>query len=414
MKLNNKKALCFLSSLLLILFLSVSAVACGGGDGDTPEPDPKPNPNPNPEPYPDLGLPADDVIRSKAARLLMVGFRGSEITPDNPVNGYLKDLGVGAIVLFDVDLTTSAQLGSRNITSPEQLKKLTSDIQAISRNPILIAVDQEGGLVQRLKPAYGWEKLASAKEAGQGGEEAVRAQGALAARQLSEAGVNLNLAPVADLDYANCPAIGKIDRAYSANPAEVEKYCHIFMQEHAKQGIATTLKHFPGHGSAVNDTHRGFTDVTSTWHENELEPFKGLINSGDAEAIMTAHIFNKNLDPDYPASLSKKITTDLLREKLGFKGLIITDDLYMEAVKDNYPVEEFIVLAINSGADLLCIGNNLATGFEKDRPQLLTDIITKAVKRGKIPYQRILDANQHLDDMLAKLSAEKAVAKSAK
>lgn len=350
------------------------------------------------------GLPADSVIRAHAARVLMVGFKGNEVTPDNPVVGYLRDLGVGAIVLFDVDLTGSAELGSRNVTSPRQLRKLTADLRSLSRQPIFIAADQEGGRVQRLKPAYGWLKVPSAQSAGENGPDSVHAQAALAAEQLADAGVNLNLAPVADMYIEGCPVIAGLDRAYSTDTAIVEDYCRIFSQEHAKRHVGTTIKHFPGHGSAVSDTHHGFTDVTSTWHESELAPFRGLIASGDAMAIMTAHIFNRNLDPDYPASLSKKITTDLLRDRLGFNGLIITDDLYMEAVKDNYSVEDFIVLAINSGADLLCVGNNISTGFEPDRPQLLVNIITEAVKNGKIPYSRLLDANRHLDEALKRLT----------
>lgn len=349
-------------------------------------------------------LPSDSIIRAHAARMLMVGFRGNAVTEDNPVTGYLRDLGVGAIVLFDVDLTGSAELGSRNITSPEQLRKLTADLRSLSKRPIIIAADQEGGRVQRLKPAYGWQKIPSAHSAGSNGPDSVRAQAALAAEQLADAGVNLNLAPVADLYYAGCPAIAELDRAYSTDTAIVEDYCRIFLQEHAKRHVGTTVKHFPGHGSAVSDTHHGFTDVTATWHASELAPFRGLINSGDAMAIMTAHIFIRDLDPDYPASLSKKITTDLLRGQLGFDGLVITDDLYMEAVRDNYSVEDFIILAINSGADLLCVGNNISTGFEADRPQLLVNIITEAVRDGKIPYSRILEANRHLDETLSRLS----------
>lgn len=348
-------------------------------------------------------LPSDSVIRRAAARMLMVGFRGDSIDAANPVTGYLQDVGVDAIVLFDVDLTGSARLGSRNITSVPQLRHLTSDLRRLAGRPILIAADQEGGRVQRLKPAYGWERIPSAKEAAEGGTDAVSAQGALAAQQLADAGVNLNLAPVADLLIPGCPAISNLDRAYAASPDSVAEFCRSFIREHRTRGVISTIKHFPGHGSAVSDTHHGFTDVTATWTEKELVPFRSLIDSGDADAIMTAHIFNRDLDPDYPASLSQKITTGMLREAMGFDGLIITDDLYMEALRDNYPLDELMVLAINSGADLLCVGNNISTGFEADRPRLLVDIIVRAVKEGKIPYSRLADANRRLDAALARL-----------
>lgn len=350
------------------------------------------------------GTVSADSIRHMAARMLMVGFRGSEITPDNPVTGYIRDLGVETIILFDVDLTSGGGYGSRNITSAEQLKKLTSDLRALSARPLLICADQEGGYVQRLKPAYGWERIPSALVASRGGADSVRAAAALSARQLSQAGINLNLAPDADLLINGCPAISGLDRAYSANPDSVALFAGIFVDEHRKHGVATTLKHFPGHGSSQSDSHHGFTDVTNGWTAQELKPFAELISSGHADAIMTAHIFNRNLDPDYPASLSHRITTDLLRDKLGFDGVIITDDLYMEAVYNSYSEEDFIVLAVNSGADLLCVGNNIKTGFEAERPQKLVNIIVNAVLDGRIPVQRLIESNARVDRLISRTS----------
>lgn len=347
----------------------------------------------------------DDSLRHLAARMLMVGFRGNQVTPDNPVVGYLKDTGVGAIILFDVDLTNGGGYGTRNITSASQLKELTSDLQALSGHPLLIAADQEGGYVQRLKPAYGWERIPTARHSGLGGPDSVRAAAALAAKQLAEAGVSLNLAPEADLLIDSCPAISDLERAYSADPDSVGLLCRIFVDEHRRAGVATTLKHFPGHGSARSDSHHGFTDVTQGWSEKELKPFAALIKSGDADAIMTAHIFNRNLDADFPASLSHKITTELLRDSLGFEGVVITDDLYMEAVRDNYSVDEFIVDAINAGADLLCVGNNINTGFEADRPRKLVEIITGAVRDGRIPLSRLIESNARIDRLIARTRA---------
>lgn len=345
---------------------------------------------------------SDDSLRHMAAKMLMVGFRGNTITPDNPVVGYLKDLKIKTIILFDIDLTGSGEYGSRNITSAEQLAKLTTDLRKIAGGPLLIAVDQEGGRVQRLKPAYGWERIPSARVAAAGGPDSVRAAGALSARQLSQAGINLNLAPEADLLVHDCPVIAGLDRAYSANPDSVALFDSIVIAEHRHLGVATTLKHFPGHGSATSDSHHGFVDVTNTWSERELIPFKRLIDNSMADAIMTAHIFNRKLDADYPASLSEKITDGLLRKTMGFDGLIITDDLYMEAVRDNYSEADFIIHAVNSGADLLCVGNNISTGFEADRPQRLVDIIVGAVRSGRIPLSRLIEANRRIDKMLSR------------
>ncbi len=343
-------------------------------------------------------LPADSVLRRQAARMLMVGFRGNTVDENSDAYHYAHDLHCGCIVLFDVDLTGTGKLGSRNVTSKEQLAALTSQLYSWVDYPLLIAADQEGGRVARLKPQYGFMKTRSAQYLGDtGSEDTTRYYSRQLASEMRECGVNLNLAPVVDILNPSCPPLGAIERCFSADPAAIARHAGWFVDESRKQGVACTLKHFPGHGNATNDSHWGFVDVTATWQEQELEPFRLLIKNGLAPFIMTAHTFNRNIDPDYPATLSKKTLTDLLRNQLHYDGVIITDDLYMEAIRNTYSVERAVVLAINAGADMLCASNNINTGFEADRPDKLIDIIVKAVKEGRIPYGRILEANRRID-----------------
>lgn len=341
---------------------------------------------------------SDDSLRHMAAKMLMVGFKGDSITPDNPVNGYLADLGVGGIILFDVDLTGARTLGSRNITTDQKLTKLTADIKKLANGRVLIAADQEGGRVQRLKPRYGYSPLPSARTIGNiDNRDTTVFYGRLMADELASAGVNVNLAPELDIHRDSCPVIGQLDRAYSSNPDKVAYHAGITVDCLHDKNILAAVKHFPGHGSAMSDSHYGLTDVTSTWTPEELKPFKKLIDAGQADMIMTAHIFNRQLDPDMPATLSHHVLTDILRDSLGFDGIILTDDMYMQGIIDNYRIEDAVVDAINAGADMLIMGNNISTGFEPDRPARITGIIVEAVKDGRIDPKRLVESNRRID-----------------
>ncbi|MDE6642699.1 MAG: hypothetical protein K2K27_01170 [Muribaculaceae bacterium] len=351
---------------------------------------------------------SDDQLLKMSAKMLMVGFKGDSITPDNPVNGYLTDLGVGGIILFDVDLTGSRTLGSRNITTAERLTKLTSELKKLAGGRVLIAADQEGGRVQRLKPRYGYSPLPSARQIGEiDNRDTTLFYGKLMADELAAAGINVNLAPELDIHRDDCPVIGGLDRAYSSDVEKVAYHAGLTVDCLHDKGILAAVKHFPGHGSATSDSHYGLTDVTTTWSPEELIPFKHLIDNGQADLIMTAHIFNRQLDPDMPATLSKRVLTDLLRNELGYKGIILSDDMYMQGIIDNYRIEDAVVDAINAGADMLIMGNNISTGFEPDRPARIARIIVQAVKEGRIDPKRLAESNQRIDAAIDRITGIK-------
>ncbi len=176
-------------------------------------------------------------------------------------------------------------------------------------------------------------------------------------------------------------------RSFSADPNRVAQCDEIFLTELKRQGVIGCLKHFPGHGSAGSDSHKGLTDVTNTWTEQELIPYRLLIKKGEPKVIMTAHIFNEKLDPKYPATLSKRIITGLLRKDLEFNGVVITDDMTMKAITSFYGQAEAIRLSIQAGADILLFGNNI--DYDADVVPKAHAIIRKLVDDGVISKQRI-------------------------
>ncbi|MBR6489817.1 MAG: hypothetical protein IKT03_04700, partial [Muribaculaceae bacterium] len=172
---------------------------------------------------------------------------------------------------------------------------------------------------------------------------------------------------------------------------------------HYKHGVLCAVKHFPGHGSALGDSHYSIVDVTNTWQPRELEPFANLIAKNKVDVVMTAHIYNRRLDPDHPATLSHRIITELLRDNLHYDGVVITDDMYMEGILAQHSVPEAFALAINAGADILLVGNNINTGFEANRPFYLVDTIVDLVKSGKVPYERVHQSSERILKLKARL-----------
>ena len=347
----------------------------------------------------------DSTLRQYAAKMLMVGFKGDSVTDSSDAARYVRDLKVGGIILFDVDLTGTAKIGSRNITSKERLTKMTADLQRYAGGNLLIAIDQEGGMVRRLRPEYGYSQTVSQEYLGKiNSRDTTMKYAERMAKEIKESGVNVNLAPLIDVNVnPDCPVIGALHRSYSSDTAIVSNNAKWSIEAHHRNGVLCAVKHFPGHGSSASDSHYGLTDVTDTWQSYELAPFRELISSGKVDMVMTAHIFQRNLDPEYPATLSKKIIDGVLRKQLGFEGVVLTDDMYMQGIIDNYKVEDAIVLAINAGADILVMGNNISTGYEPERPFHIVDMIVRAVKEGRIDQQRLIESNRRIDSLIDKL-----------
>ncbi len=295
----------------------------------------------------------------KIGQMLMVGFRGQGAPEGSAIAADLSQHHVGAVVLFERNIAAGP-------SASIQLKELTSSLQQAATLPLLIAIDQEGGRVNRLRESYGFPPTVSAGFLGRTDDLGVTGEYASRmATSLAEHGINLNLAPVVDLNLnERNPVIGAYDRSFSADPDKVVAHAETFIEKHRAQRVLCTLKHFPGHGSSRADTHQGFVNVTETWDEYELEPYRQLIDRGFTDAIMTAHIFNERWDSEAPATLSHAVITGLLREDLGYNGVVISDDIQMRAISKYHHFEEAVQSAVLAGVDIIAIANTLVYDCE--------------------------------------------------
>jgi beta-N-acetylhexosaminidase len=337
-------------------------------------------------------------LPEKIGQMIQTGFRG--FTPDesDPVIDGIRRHRVGWIVLFDYD--DVLKMFRRNVRSPRQLRSLTQSLRNHLHHPFAVSIDQEGGIVNRLKPAYGFPETYSHKYLGEMNDPSFTYRHAsLIAQTLKENGITLNLAPVLDLglNRENKIIYGK-ERCFSDDPEKVAVHAREYIRAHRKHGILTAVKHFPGHGSSADDTHLGMVDVTGTWSETELVPYRILIQENMIDMVMTTHVFNRHLDPDYPATLSKKIITGILRERLGYDGVVMTDDLQMRAIKDHFGPEQAIELALNAGADIINIGNNME--YNEDICERVAGSILNLVESKRISEERIEESLRRIDRLI--------------
>jgi len=338
-------------------------------------------------------------LRQKIGQMIMVTFTGDSLEKKTASIDTLKtDLEEGLI--SGVTYFT----WSNNLKNPAQITRLSGQLQQRSHIPLFIATDQEGGKVARLSSSNGFTSSLSAYRLGTiiNKEDSTRKQAASMAGWLQQSGINIDFAPVADLNVnPQSPAIGALERSFSANTDTVTAHIGWFMDEMNKKNIMTTLKHFPGHGSAKSDSHLGFTDITSTWTEQELVPFQSMINNRSADIVMMGHLYNKLLDSLYPASLSAKVISNLLRDQMKFDGVVITDAMGMAAITQNFGFEESIVLAVNAGVNLLLYTSNFDT-VNHSLARTIVGLIERKVLAGIIPPARIDDSYNRVMTLKAK------------
>lgn len=329
----------------------------------------------------------EPTLDQQIGAMLMVGFRGFEVADTSHIVRDIREYHVGGVILFDYDVPRRST--DRNINSAEQVRRLNRQLQELAGGSLMIAVDQEGGRVARLKEVRGFPKTLSAQALGSMGNtdqtlNQANEQGAL----LHDLGFTINFAPVVDVNTnPENPVIGRLERSYSPLPQIVTEHAKATLDAFQSHGVTGVIKHFPGHGSAWNDSHVGMADVTDTWDPIELQPYKDLIASGTVKAIMTAHVFNENLDPDYPATLSPAVIQGMLRDSLGFDGLIFSDDMQMDAVREFYGLETAIRQAILAGVDVLVFANNSV--YDPNIVPKTVAIIKKLVEDGVITKERI-------------------------
>ena len=341
----------------------------------------------------------DNSLKKQIGRMLLVGFPNQDINPNSQIVKDIQEYELGGVILFDKFYDDRSK--TKNISSPDQLQRLTKKLKMFAKRDFFIAVDQEGGKVARLKPEYGFIETPSAQEVSKNSLENAKKVYKRQSYMLNRAGINLNFAPVVDLavNPENKVIVG-LERSFGTTPKVIASYARVMIDEQNKKDIVSVLKHFPGHGSSLEDSHKGFVDISKTWTSKELEPYQELINENAVDMIMTAHVFNKYMDQNYPATLSYRVNSEILRGKMHYHGLIISDDMQMKAISEHYSIKEAVTLAINAGVDILLFGNQLA---EISVDELVNTIFMQ-VKNGSIPMSRIIESNQRIENLHTKNS----------
>lgn len=324
--------------------------------------------------------------------MIMIGFSGIAVDTAGNLYKDIKDGKVGGISIYEANLTQT--------NTADNLKAVINTFQAAAPIVLFTAITQEGGLVNRLKTKYGFPPMPSAEYLGKlNNHDSTKYYADITASTLSGLGINLNFAPVVDIFMATNPVLGSRERTYAANTRIIIKNAKQFILSHNNFKVNTALKHFPGHGSSTTDTHLGITDVSKTWKKRELNPYHTLMKMGLVKAIMTAHIINNNLDRDkLPATLSKKIITNLLRKKMGFNGVIFSDDMNMKAISAEYKLKESIGMAINAGVDVLLFSGRI-NGVTPNGATDIVNIILELLKEGKVSKERIYQSYERIIKM---------------
>ena len=383
------------AALFVLAGAGLAPIAAQDDDPDAAECDmalPPPNPLPPVSPAEaggDLPDPLDTMpLEVKIGQMLIAGVQDTALGDDERY--VIGDLHVGNVILM-----------GRNFDSPEQVLSLTQDLQRLAETSngvgLLIATDQEGGLVQRANSYAGFTLMPDAETVGLARCPALlREYGRMSGEELAAVGVNMAMAPVLDVnDNPTNPVIGALNRSFGTTAELVDEATLPYIAGLHDAGVLATGKHFPGHGATTEDSHKSLPFVEkdrAALEAVDIAPFRAAVAQG-IDAIMPAHVVYPALDPSgMPATVSAPIQTGLLREELGFTGLIVTDDMGMAGIMEIYPPEEAGVHAVLAGADILtCVrmGAPGGTSCDPDMIQPLRDGLLRAVADGRLPVERI-------------------------
>jgi len=333
-------------------------------------------------------------FKQKMGQMVIVTPAGKAMTANDSLD--LLQHNVGGFIFYKA-----------NITSKAQITKFNDDLKSYAKTIPFLCLDQEGGRVVRLDASNGFLKSRSAYELGTlfNNEDSTRFWSSTMAGWFVQVGANVNFAPVADVLINPTGVIGSLSRSYSTDTLTVAKHAGYFIEEFEKESILTSIKHFPGHGSAQTDSHDGFTDVTNYWTRKELYPFSALIKDNNVPMVMIGHLYNAKIDDQYPATLSEKTVDGILRKELGYNGIVITDDIFMGAISLNYSFEEAVIMSVKAGCDIiLCNRSSMSHRGETKRVvDVITTILDSAVSVGAITETRINESLARIENAKKKL-----------
>lgn len=327
------------------------------------------------------------TLEQKAGQMIVVGFQGDDVE-DASVKALTGELAAGRIggVMY---LKT-------NVKSLDAVKAMNEAFRTASPELLpFITLDQEGGAVERLTADVGFTEIPNAASIASANtpEQAETIYAGMAAG-IAELGFSVNFGPVADVNLnPDNQVIAKFGRAYSDDPETVAAYDEAFVRAHHASGVLTALKHFPGHGSSTADSHEGFVDITQSWKPAELVPYKVLMADGLIDMVMIGHLYHaahSESDAQNPASLSKRWITGILRENMGYDGVVISDDLEMGAIRDHFSMEETVLKAVRAGMDVLLFSNT--ADYRAGLAQEILDILVKEAQADP-EFAALIDAS---------------------
>jgi len=339
------------------------------------------------------------TLTDKIDQMIMVGFNGTTVTKNSEIETILKTTNIGGVILFDYNSQTKTY--GKNILNAGQVTSLNKKLQSLARTPLFIAIDEEGGQVSRLKRLPGFTPLKSAAALGATNTATVLTQNTILAKTLKSLGFTVNFAPVLDLTSVNKNApLTKQQRTFSKDPNVVVNFAKAIIAGMKSSSIIPVGKHYPGIGEAVIDTHRGLATIT-THSDKALQPYKILTAQDALPAVMVGHVLDKAVDPLLPASLSPA-HIKILRETIGFKGVIFTDDLDMGAITEKYSSAQAVVKAVHAGVDVVILSNNITV----NNPRAFYDAregLLAAVKNGTLSEKRITESYERIMKLKAPL-----------
>jgi len=333
------------------------------------------------------------TLEQMAGQMIVVGFQGDDAT-DKSVMALAAEIAAGEL--------GGVMYLKPNVKSLKAVKAMNAAFRAASPGlPPFITLDQEGGAVERLTKSVGFKELPNAATiAADNSPAEAEALYAGMAEGIADLGFTVNFGPVADLNVnAKNQVIAKFGRAYGKTAKTVAAYDEAFIAAHHAAGLITSLKHFPGHGSSTADSHEGFVDISKTWSDAELDPYRVMFADGYADMVMVGHLYHEDFagegDAKLPASLSPIWIDGVLRRDLGFTGVVISDDLEMGAIRKIYDLHDTVVRAVNAGMDVLLFSNTASPSpglADKIRGILVTEAESDPAFKARIEasYARIV------------------------
>lgn len=318
-----------------------------------------------------------------AGQMIMVGFQGTSAGSIQAAINAIANGEAGGVMYLKT-----------NVKSLDAVRAMNRALMAVGGDlPPLIALDQEGGSIERLTQAVGFKEIRSAAKIAASLDPA-QAEDVYfnMSRALANLGFNFNFGPVADVNVnTSNPIIARYGRSYGSDARDVTAYAGAFVRAHRRAGVLTSLKHFPGHGSSRGDSHAGFVDISKVWKPFELAPYRGLIDAQLVDVVMAGHLYHSGYADEsgtvWPASLSRAWLEGELRQKLGFSGVVITDDMEMGAIRKQYGFEAAIVQAVRAGVDILLFSNT--ANYRGTLPREVRDILVAEARRDPVFAARI-------------------------